>query len=53
VRVVAHSSGFDWGDAGIGAGSMLALTLIGLGGVLAATNRRGRQTQAQHLSASS
>jgi hypothetical protein len=49
VRVVVPSSGFDWGDAGIGAGSILVL--IGLGGVLAATNRRGRQTQDQHLSA--
>jgi hypothetical protein len=30
--VIAHASGFDWGAAGIGAGGMLALTLIGLGG---------------------
>jgi hypothetical protein len=53
VRVVAPDGGFDWGDAGIGAGSMLALTLSGLGGVLAATNRRSRQKQDQHLSTSS
>ena|ERR1035438_2615771 len=53
VRVVAPGNGFDWGDAGIGAGSTLALTLIGLGGVLAATNRRRGQTPDQHLSTSS
>lgn len=35
----AHS-GLDWGDAGIGAGSMLGLTLLAAGGVLAVTNRR-------------
>ena len=48
----APSSGFDWGDAGIGAGSMLALTLIGVGGVLAASNRRGRHTHQGQASAS-
>jgi hypothetical protein len=36
----APSSGFDWGDAGIGAGGMLALTLIGLGGAVTLTYRR-------------
>jgi len=51
VRVVAPG-GFDWGDAGIGASSMLALTGIGLGGVLA-TNRRGRRTHQRQVSASS
>ena len=48
----APSSSFDWGDAGIGAGSMLALTLIGVGGVLAASNRRGRHTDQGQASAS-
>ncbi|MDQ6805155.1 MAG: hypothetical protein M3065_09345 [Actinomycetota bacterium] len=48
----APSSGFDWADAGIGAGSMLALTLIGVGGVLAASNRRGRHTHQRQASAS-
>lgn len=43
VRLIAPRGGFDWGDAGIGAGSALALTMIGVGGVLAATKRRGRQ----------
>ena len=47
----APSSGFDWGDAGIGAGSTLALTLIGVGGVLAASNRRGRHTHHGQASA--
>ena len=41
VRVVTHNGGFDWGDAGIGAGGMLALTLIGLGGAVTLTHRRG------------
>lgn len=51
VRVVAPSGGFDWGDAGIGAGGAFALTMIGLGGVIAATNRRSRQTRHQQVSA--
>ena len=42
-HVVAHSAGFDWGDAGIGAGGMLALIVIGLGGALTLTRRRNRQ----------
>jgi hypothetical protein len=45
VRVVAPDGSFDWGDAGIGAGSILALTLVSLGGLLAATHHRGRQGQ--------
>jgi len=44
VRVVAHSGGFNWGDAGIGAGGMLALTVIGLGGALTLTRRRNHHT---------
>ncbi len=40
VPVVTHNSGFHWGDAGIGAGGMLALTLIGLGGAVTLTHRR-------------
>ena len=52
VRVVAPSGGFDWGDAGIGAGGAIALTMIGLGGVIAATNRRGRGTRHQQARAS-
>ena len=55
VRVTAPSSGFDWGDAGVGAGAMLALSMLGLSGVLAITRRRHRvassspaNPQAQH-----
>jgi hypothetical protein len=43
VRVSA-SNGFDWGDAGIGAGGAVALTILGVGGALVASNRRGRHT---------
>jgi hypothetical protein len=41
IRVVQApaDNGFDWGDAGIGAGGVIALTLLSLGGVTAA--RRG------------
>jgi hypothetical protein len=35
------SSGFDWGDAAIGAGTVVALGLIAVGGV-AMANRRAR-----------
>jgi hypothetical protein len=46
LRVAAPGGGgFDWGDAGLGAGSMLALTIIGIGGVLAGANRRIRNPQ--------
>src|SRR5947199_403379 len=45
VRVQASASGFDWGDAGIGAAGGLALSMIGLGGVLAASQRRTRRTR--------
>lgn len=38
------STGFDWGDAGIGAGGLLALALIALGGILAVTHRRHGRT---------
>jgi hypothetical protein len=51
VRVVAPSGGFDWGDAGIGAGGAFVLSMIGLGGVLAAANRRSRQTRHQQAGA--
>jgi len=36
------SGGFDWGDAGIGAGGVLALVLIAVGGSLMVTHRRHR-----------
>jgi hypothetical protein len=34
------ATGFDWGDAGIGAGGLLGIVLIALGGMLAITHRR-------------
>lgn len=43
VRVVTASAGFHWGDAGIGAGGMLALIVIGLGGALTLTRRRNQR----------
>jgi hypothetical protein len=52
IRVVAPTGGFDWGDAGIGAGGALALAMIGFGGVLAATNRH-RHTHHQPVSPNS
>ena len=44
VRVVHASpdSGFDWRDAGAGAGTVFAATMIGLGGTFAVRNRRRR-----------
>jgi len=42
VHVTAPSGGFDWGDAGVGAGGMLALTVIGVGGVLTVARRRSQ-----------
>jgi hypothetical protein len=47
VRVVAHSDGFHWADAGIGAGASLLLVGVGLAGMRAATNSRRRNTR-QH-----
>jgi hypothetical protein len=50
VRATAPNDGFDWGDAGIGAGGALALMLIGVGGVLALTNHRNHRVRDQHAS---
>jgi hypothetical protein len=44
VRVSANSGGFDWGDAGIGAGGGFAFSMIVAGGALVASQRRGRRT---------
>jgi hypothetical protein len=45
VRVVTvpADSGFDWGDAGIGAGGLLALAAIGAGAAVATGHRPGRR----------
>jgi hypothetical protein len=40
--IVASSSGFDWGDAGIGAGAVLGLLLIGLSVTFTVVHRRNR-----------
>jgi hypothetical protein len=34
------ASGFDWGDAGIGAGGLLGLILLGIGGTAAVAHRK-------------
>jgi hypothetical protein len=39
VRVPAPS-GFDWGDAGIGAAGGLALSMVGIGGALVISSQR-------------
>jgi hypothetical protein len=36
------SNGFDWGDAGIGAAGGLAISVLGIGGALALSQRRSR-----------
>jgi hypothetical protein len=41
VKVERHD-GFDWGDAGIGAGGALGLVLVGAGGTVAVVRRRHR-----------
>jgi hypothetical protein len=44
VRIVeVPSSGFEWGDAGIGAAGMLALVLLGVGAAMANSHRRERR----------
>ena len=45
VQVQTPPSGFDWGDAGIGAAGGLALSLIALGGALAVSQHRTRRTR--------
>jgi hypothetical protein len=42
VRITIPTSGFDWGDAGIGAAGGLALSMLGVGGALVLTQRRSR-----------
>jgi hypothetical protein len=42
----AQEPGFDWGDAGIGAGSVLGLLLIMLSVVFAVVHRRARGVEA-------
>jgi hypothetical protein len=44
VRVPNPSTGFDWGDAGIGAAGALGLAALAVAGGLAITQRRARRT---------
>ena len=45
ARAQAPQSGFGWGDAGIGAAG-LALSVIGIGGAFAVSQRRSRRSTA-------
>jgi hypothetical protein len=45
VRISSPNSGFDWGDAGIGAAGGFALSMIGIGGALVASQRRTRRSE--------
>jgi hypothetical protein len=49
---VVKSSGFDWADAGIGAGAVVGLTLAGLGATLTVTRRRQPQSASSRVTAS-
>lgn len=51
VRVVTHNGGFDWGDAGIGAGATLILLGIGFACARAATHGRRRHLRQQRAAA--
>ena len=42
VVVITERNGFDWSDAGIGAAGGLALAMLGLGGGVVVSQRRGR-----------
>lgn len=43
VRVSPSGGSFDWGDAGVGAAGGFALSMLGIGGLLARSQRRTRQ----------
>ena len=43
VRVVSPNTGFDWGDAAIGAAGGLALSLVAVGTTLAVSRRHAHQ----------
>jgi hypothetical protein len=45
----AEPSGFDWGDAAIGAGGAVGVVLVGVGGTLALVRRRHRSTASSEL----
>jgi hypothetical protein len=43
LRVITPKSGFDWGDAGIGAAGGFGLAMLALAGALAISQRRARR----------
>jgi hypothetical protein len=45
VRITTPASGFDWGDAGIGAAGGLALAMLGVGGGLVISHQRPRRAR--------
>lgn len=45
VTTPTATSGFDWADAGIGVAGGVALSMIGLGGALAVSQRRTRRSR--------
>jgi hypothetical protein len=45
VRAQTPASGFDWGDAGIGAAGGLALAMLGVGGGLAISHHRPHRSR--------
>lgn len=51
AHVVTASTGFHWSDAGIGAGGMLALIVIGFGAALTLTHRRNQRIHSQRSTA--
>lgn len=53
AHITASDRGFDWGDAGIGAGASLILLAIGLAGLRAATTSRTRPTREERPMAAS
>jgi hypothetical protein len=53
AHITASDRGFDWGDAGIGAGASLILLAIGLAGLRALTTSRTRRTREERAMAAS
>jgi hypothetical protein len=45
VRLTTERSGFDWGDAGIGAAGGTAVALLGVGGALVISERKAQRTR--------
>lgn len=49
TTTAADNGGFNWGDAGAGAGASLVLLAIGLAGARVATNSRKRHAREQRV----